>query len=137
MPASLQVLLLLKASDRIAHDLTRALPECNSSDGEPELPIDASLALRKWHSLRPRGEFRCFVKAHDLVGTRLFSQSFHASVPNQDSAPASVSGHGTQDAASRPNQAQLDLIGTCFKALFGGCEEIIAALRSFVWHFTS
>lgn len=67
--ALLQVLLLLKASDRVAHDLTRALQGCEAaSDDEPLPPLTATLALRKWHTLRPRSEFRCFVRGHDLIG---------------------------------------------------------------------
>lgn len=63
-----QVLLLLKASDRVAHDICHALEGCI---GAPEAPLKFTLALRKWHALRPGREFRCFVRGHDLVGRPL------------------------------------------------------------------
>jgi hypothetical protein len=61
------VVLLLKASDRIAHDLS-ALSEAASAAAAAGAPPPApSLALRKWYDLRPEREFRCFVRAHELV----------------------------------------------------------------------
>lgn len=61
----MQVLLLLKSSDRIAHDI------CNAFDGcleKPAQPVAHTLALRKWVALKPEREFRCFVRGYDLVG---------------------------------------------------------------------
>ena len=61
------VLLLLKSSDRIAHDL------CEARRGAYGGPIDEStsfpwtLALRSWCNLRPSSEFRCFGVAHGAV----------------------------------------------------------------------
>jgi len=56
------VCLLLKSSDRIAHDLCDArrvaLSEPPSAHGSAEHKW--VLALRKWSELRPDGEFRCF-----------------------------------------------------------------------------
>ncbi len=57
-----QVVLLLKSSDRVSHDLSTmaAMPEsCRPR---------AQLALRKWYDLRPEREFRCFIRQHSLVG---------------------------------------------------------------------
>jgi hypothetical protein len=61
------VVLLLKASDRIAHDLS-ALSEAAAAAAASGAPPPApTLALRKWYDLRPEREFRCFVRAHELI----------------------------------------------------------------------
>jgi hypothetical protein len=82
-----EALLLLKASDRVAHDAGRALAEC---DAAADAPLNAAsapgaaapgasgaaaepafqhvLALRAWADLRPGREFRCFVSHERLVG---------------------------------------------------------------------
>ena len=60
-------MLLLKSSDRIAHDLCHAFDGCAS---RPERPPRAVLALRKFYNLRPGREFRCFMRNHELVGAR-------------------------------------------------------------------
>ena len=49
------IFLLLKASDRVAHDLLTA----------PQL----TLAVRRWLPIRPSSEFRCFVRNSALIGT--------------------------------------------------------------------
>uniref|UniRef100_UPI00358F3D21 translation initiation factor eIF2 assembly protein isoform X3 n=1 Tax=Myxine glutinosa TaxID=7769 RepID=UPI00358F3D21 len=59
------VLLLLKSSDLIAHDLTRPFLLC--SDDSPDPEIHYQLALRKWCELIPGGEFRCFVREKQLI----------------------------------------------------------------------
>ncbi|KAK9905753.1 hypothetical protein WJX75_005749 [Coccomyxa subellipsoidea] len=59
-----EVLLLLKSSDRIAHDICHAFDACTEAPAEPP---EFHLALRKWIPLRPEREFRCFVKGHDLA----------------------------------------------------------------------
>lgn len=61
----MQVLLLLKSSDRIAHDICHVFDGCTS---RPVAPTEFILALRKWIPLRPEREFRCFVKDRDLIG---------------------------------------------------------------------
>lgn len=61
----MQVLLLLKSSDRIAHDICSAFDGCGRKPAEP---IAYTLALRKWIALKPEREFRCFVRGHDLIG---------------------------------------------------------------------
>jgi hypothetical protein len=55
------VVLLLKSSDRVAHDLAAiaAMP--------PALRPAPQLALRKWYELRPEREFRCFVRGRQLA----------------------------------------------------------------------
>lgn len=57
-----QIVLLLKSSDRVSHDLSTiaAMPE----SCRPRL----QLALRKWYDLRPEREFRCFIRQRSLVG---------------------------------------------------------------------
>lgn len=83
-----EIFLLLKSSDRIAHDvdtmqfmIESGSPRSplhgnsdretgSSSDEEVCPPVLAhTLALRKWYALRPGREFRCFVSNHELIGT--------------------------------------------------------------------
>ncbi|CAD7700352.1 unnamed protein product [Ostreobium quekettii] len=71
-----EVVMLLKSSDRVAHDICHAFDHC---PGGPSLPRpDFFLALRKWYDLRPEGEFRAFVRSQELVGAsqRDVSQPF-------------------------------------------------------------
>ncbi|KAJ8429113.1 hypothetical protein Cgig2_023473 [Carnegiea gigantea] len=59
--------LLLRSSDSVVHDLCHAYDSC--SDKTLSRPLHFYLALRKWYpSLRPEMEFRCFVRAGQLVG---------------------------------------------------------------------
>ncbi|CAL8471972.1 g11514 [Coccomyxa elongata] len=59
-----EVILLLKSSDRVAHDICHAFDAC---PGSPRAPPNYQLALRKWIAMRPEREFRCFVQARDLI----------------------------------------------------------------------
>jgi hypothetical protein len=59
-----EVILLLKSSDFIAHDLTHVFEGC--SDDSPT-SIEYTLCLRKWEELQPSTEFRCFVRSHTLI----------------------------------------------------------------------
>lgn len=88
-----EVLLLLKSSDRVAHDICHALEgdtdgalagagaatagaagdgSTSSGGGHAGAAAGAGvrhvMALRRWHDLRPEREFRCFVRGHQLVG---------------------------------------------------------------------
>lgn len=65
-----EVLLLLKASDAIAFDLTEAYDCCADVTDErvASLSTDVSLHLRRWRDVRPALEFRLFVRDGDLVG---------------------------------------------------------------------
>lgn len=54
------VFLLLKSSDFISHDLNHL-----SSSAQIHCP---KLALRRWANLHPSQEYRCFVRAGELVG---------------------------------------------------------------------
>lgn len=67
------MVLLLKGSDRIAHDLCHAFDACCSRRKQPPR---ATLALRKFYDLRPGREFRCFVHNRELVGA-------HPAAPRQ------------------------------------------------------
>ena len=61
----MQVLLLLKSSDRVAHDICHAFDGCKAP---PSGPVQHALALRKWVALRPERELRCFVRQRELIG---------------------------------------------------------------------
>mmetsp|Transcript_2192 Transcript_2192/g.5178 ORF Transcript_2192/g.5178 Transcript_2192/m.5178 type:complete len:340 (-) Transcript_2192:13-1032(-) len=66
-----EVLLLLKSSDRAAHDLSDAWDEAAAADGlQAEAPgcPQPSLVLREYFDLRPEMEFRCFVCGSWLAG---------------------------------------------------------------------
>lgn len=60
-----EVLLLLKSSDRIAHDICHAFDSCSD---RPHEPVHWVLVLKKQYDLKSDREFRCFIKSHDLVG---------------------------------------------------------------------
>ncbi len=71
-----EVVLLLKASDAVAHDLTEAYCACedyardeNESEEARAVREHAStvLTLREWYDLNPSMEFRCFVKSKNLI----------------------------------------------------------------------
>ena len=59
-----QVLLFLKSSDRIAHDICSPF-DASSSSVES---LEFVLSLSKFYNLMPHSEFRCFVKCDRLVG---------------------------------------------------------------------
>ncbi|EFN57174.1 hypothetical protein CHLNCDRAFT_21599, partial [Chlorella variabilis] len=88
-----EVLLLLRSSDRVAHDICHALQQAaggaadGGADGGAEAgpsggaaasaaagggaavpAVQHCLALRRWHDLQPGREFRCFVRGGELVG---------------------------------------------------------------------
>lgn len=67
-----QVLLLLKSSDRVAHDICHAFDACAPGRDPQRLQqqVQHSLALRKWVPLQPEREFRCFVRRRELIGER-------------------------------------------------------------------
>ncbi|KAB1217217.1 hypothetical protein CJ030_MR4G021104 [Morella rubra] len=62
-----EIVLLLRSSDSLIHDLCHAYDSCNNMSSSR--PPNFFLALRKWYpSLRPEMEFRCFVRSQCLVG---------------------------------------------------------------------
>lgn len=78
---TLQVVLLLRSSDRVAHDVQLAI-EYKEDD------VQLVLALRKWQHLRPEREFRCFVRDRRLVGASLSRNRRHHQHPWQACASA-------------------------------------------------
>ena len=60
-----EVLLLLKSSDRIAHDICNAFNSCHD---KPLQEVPYVLVLKKHYDLKPEREFRCFVRGHELIG---------------------------------------------------------------------
>ena len=65
---SSQVLLLLQSSDRIAHDICDALPECGGGSAAISDAPELTLVLRQWRALASGREFRCFVAGGELAG---------------------------------------------------------------------
>ncbi|KAI8366069.1 D123-domain-containing protein [Radiomyces spectabilis] len=61
------VYLLLKSSDFINHDLHHAFDDCDDKDNTAD-STPFHLVLRKWYDLQPSMEFRCFIKANELIG---------------------------------------------------------------------
>jgi hypothetical protein len=61
------IYLLLKSSDFVTHDLEHAFDDTaeHSSDANPDVPYH--LVLRKWITLNPSVEFRCFVRDQRLI----------------------------------------------------------------------
>ena len=58
---------ILSGSEFIQHDLTQAFVEC--SDHVSDIPTGGFvLCLRRWENILPAGEFRCFVRNHQLIG---------------------------------------------------------------------
>ena len=65
------VVLMLKASDRVAHDLGDAFAGCADVDDPARYAaehVQFTLVLREWFDLRPGREFRCFVAGQELRG---------------------------------------------------------------------
>jgi hypothetical protein len=61
-----EILLLLKASDFVSHDLNNPFEFCDDHNSSAPKP-DIVLNLRKWSELHPSREFRCFVKAKKTI----------------------------------------------------------------------
>lgn len=62
------IYLLLKSSDFVTHDLAHAFDDTVDQDSDTEQEIPYHLVLRKWITLNPSVEFRCFVRDRRLVG---------------------------------------------------------------------
>ena len=63
------IYLLLKSSDFVTHDLQHAFDDTVDGDNATsgDSPIPYHLALRKWITLNPSVEFRCFVRNRKLI----------------------------------------------------------------------
>ncbi|KAH7392984.1 D123-domain-containing protein [Pyrenochaeta sp. MPI-SDFR-AT-0127] len=61
------IYLLLKSSDFVTHDLTHAFDDTAAQTATPDPEIPYHLVLRKWITLNPSVEFRCFVRNRRLI----------------------------------------------------------------------
>ncbi|KAL6708340.1 hypothetical protein ACN47E_003264 [Coniothyrium glycines] len=61
------IYLLLKSSDFVTHDLEHAFDDTADHAGTPVPEIPYHLILRKWITLNPSVEFRCFVRNRRLI----------------------------------------------------------------------
>ncbi|KAJ4314563.1 hypothetical protein N0V94_006390 [Neodidymelliopsis sp. IMI 364377] len=61
------IYLLLKSSDFVTHDLAHAFDDTADQTTSPDPEIAYHLVLRKWITLNPSVEFRCFVRNRQLV----------------------------------------------------------------------
>ncbi|KAH8716883.1 cell division cycle protein [Phaeosphaeriaceae sp. PMI808] len=61
------IYLLLKSSDFVTHDLEHAFDDTTDQSSEADQDIPYHLVLRKWITLNPSVEFRCFVRDRRLV----------------------------------------------------------------------
>lgn len=59
------IYLLLKSSDFITHDLQHAFDDTDDQSPDPAVPYH--LVLRKWITLNPSVEFRCFVRDRRII----------------------------------------------------------------------
>jgi hypothetical protein len=61
------IYLLLKSSDFVTHDLAHAFDDTIDVDDHPNPEVPYHLVLRKWITLNPSVEFRCFVRDRWLI----------------------------------------------------------------------
>ncbi|KAF2826300.1 cell division cycle protein-like protein [Ophiobolus disseminans] len=61
------IYLLLKSSDFVTHDIAHAFDDTVDQSSEAEQDIPYHLVLRKWITLNPSLEFRCFVRDRRLI----------------------------------------------------------------------
>jgi hypothetical protein len=61
------IYLLLKSSDFVTHDLAHAFDDTADQTTTPDPEIAYHLVLRKWITLNPSVEFRCFVRNRRLI----------------------------------------------------------------------
>ena len=62
-----QILLLLKASQFVQHDLCYPFYGCIDYDENKGVKVEYKLILRKYSNLNPNREFRCFVYGNQLI----------------------------------------------------------------------
>ncbi|XP_062522178.1 cell division cycle protein 123 homolog [Corticium candelabrum] len=80
------IYLLLKSSNRVAHDLSKAFRSCTDYDQCDEPPGGFQLVLRQWVDIIPGMEFRCFVKDSMLIAVcqRDYTTFYNHLVLHQD-----------------------------------------------------
>jgi hypothetical protein len=61
------IYLLLNSSDFVTHDLAHAFDDTADQSTTPDPEIPYHLVLRKWITLNPSVEFRCFVRNRRLI----------------------------------------------------------------------
>ena len=61
------IYLLLKSSDFVTHDIAHAFDDTVDQSPEADQEIPYHLVLRKWITLNPSVEFRCFVRNRRLI----------------------------------------------------------------------
>jgi len=71
------VYLLLKSSDFVTHDLSpssvfEGCHDGTDTDVEEEPVYQLELVLRKWYSVDPSRELRCFVRHNSLIGMQTY-----------------------------------------------------------------
>ncbi|XP_064632361.1 translation initiation factor eIF2 assembly protein-like isoform X2 [Lineus longissimus] len=76
------VLLLLKSSDFITHDLTIPFSDCDNSSDFDDVAYE--LVLRQWHDIQPGMEFRCFVKNKTIIAISQRSSAYYPFIKSQE-----------------------------------------------------
>eukprot|EP01147_Barroeca_monosierra_P004332 gene4332-6636_t len=66
------VMLLLKSSECVQHDLSMPYHHCIDENGSEKRTVTYNLVLRHWMDMNPSFEFRCFVSNHKLFGQYAF-----------------------------------------------------------------
>ncbi|KAI8055219.1 D123-domain-containing protein [Syncephalis plumigaleata] len=69
------IILLLKSSDVVVHDLLHAYDDCNTSINVKAQP---TLILRQWQTINPAHEFRCFVRDRQLIAISQRDMTYYA-----------------------------------------------------------
>ncbi|KAI8913589.1 D123-domain-containing protein [Gorgonomyces haynaldii] len=65
------IVLLLKSSDFVAHDLSFPYEHCDDVAVDRQVEVQDGtyeLVLRQWYTLHPSNEFRCFVRNNEIIG---------------------------------------------------------------------
>ena len=65
---SSDIILMLKSSNFIMHDITAAFYYCDDGANFDYNSFPYYLVLRKWKEIDPSSEFRCFVSHNRLIG---------------------------------------------------------------------
>jgi len=81
-----EIILMLKASDRVSNDLCHAFDICVDFDPDNKPEVDFVLNLRKWYDFDKSRELRCFVVHKRLIGVsqRYLSENATALAENED-----------------------------------------------------